>query len=158
MNDEVPVDRGERLAVSRAVLVRDIAALQVKLLVDGFRDLLLVPASLIVGLVSLLKGGSDVGSEFYDLLRLGRRSERWINLFGAVDRLAAESAGDDGLQAGGGASGGEDIDTLVERVEAFVVEEYRHGRVSGQARERLERAVGRLRQRAGGQRGGPPAD
>ncbi len=141
MSEEVPAGGHQRVAPSKAVLVRDIAALQVKLLVDGFRDLLLVPASLIAGLVSLLRGGPDVGYEFYELLKLGRRSERWINLFGALDRVAGQAR--DHVPAG------EDIDSLVARVESFVVEEYRHGHLSAQARDQLERAVERLKQAAG---------
>jgi hypothetical protein len=35
----------------RWTLLRDLAVLQVKLLVDGFRDLVLVPASLIAGII-----------------------------------------------------------------------------------------------------------
>ena len=38
----------------RWTLARDIAVLQVKLLTDGLRDLLLVPASLTAGLISLV--------------------------------------------------------------------------------------------------------
>ncbi len=71
----------------RWTLIRDLAVFQVKLLFDGFRDLLLLPISLIAGFVSLIKGGRTPSSEFYDLLKLGRRSEHWINLFGAASHL-----------------------------------------------------------------------
>lgn len=121
-------------ATGRMQLVRDIATLQVKLIVDGFRDLLLVPASLVAGLVSLAGGGKS-DDAFYDLLRLGKRSEKWINLFGAVDRVDAGATGQ-----------GQDIDRAVERVEKFLVDEYRHGRLTGQARESVERSISRLRE------------
>ena len=68
-------------------LLRDVGVLQVKLIIDGFRDLLLVPASLIAGLISLVNTqNGKPGSEFYELVSVGRQSERWINLFGAADR------------------------------------------------------------------------
>ncbi len=121
---------------SRATVLRDVAVLQVKLIVDGFRDLLLVPASLVAGAIGLLRG--DGGADFYKLLRLGRDSERWINLFGALDREADGSAPGDG----------DDIERLVTRVESFVVDEYRHGHLSGQAREQIEGAVDKLRRAA----------
>jgi len=131
-NDDGNEDAPQTL--DRGRLVRDVAVLQLKLVVDGFRDLLLVPASLVAGVISLFRGSG----EFYDLLRLGRRSEHWINLFGALDR--------------GGRPAGEqspdEIERLVERVEAFVVDEYRHGHLSGQAREQVERAVRRIRETA----------
>ena len=40
----------------RLDLVRDIAVFQAKLIVDGLRDLMLVPASLIAGIMSLPPG------------------------------------------------------------------------------------------------------
>jgi len=119
---------------SRLRLVRDIASLQVKLIVDGFRDLLLVPASIVVGIYSLFGRGSRTGEEFYDLLRLGKRSEKWINLFGAAERHRDSAAEDQD----------DDIDRMVQRVESFMVDEYRHGRLSGQAREKLEGVISRL--------------
>ncbi len=65
-------------------LLRDAAAFQVKLVVDGMRDVMLSPLSLIAAIAGLALGRHEW---FYDLLQLGRRSERWIDLFSAVRRL-----------------------------------------------------------------------
>lgn len=115
-------------------MVRDVAVFQLKLLADGFRDLLLVPVSIAAALVALLKKGPKPGPEFYDLLRAGRRSEHWINLFGAVDQVHGKKSDDETVRR-------DDVDQLVSKVESFVVEEYRNGRVTAQARELLERAL-----------------
>jgi len=123
----------------RWTLIRDIAVFQVKLLVDGLRDLILLPVSLVTGLVSLLTGGSTPGPEFYELLRVGRRSERWINLFGAAERIY-------GIEEDDGYFAAEDIDKLVARVETFVVDEYQKGGVTTQAKERVDQALNRLRE------------
>ena len=62
-------------------LIRDVAVLQFKLVVDGLRDFLLVPVSLIAGIVSLTSGHKGVpGSQFYQLLSIGKQSENWIDL------------------------------------------------------------------------------
>lgn len=127
----------------RQDLVRDIAVLQVKLVFDGLRDLVLVPVSLVAGVISLMRAGDPAGSEFYRLLRLGRRSEKWINLFGAADRLPGPEREHYPES---------DIDALVGRVESLVVEEYRRGGVTKQAKEHLDQLVGTLRRR----RGEPP--
>ena len=66
----------------RAKLIREAAVLQVKLLVDGFRDAILIPVSLFAALIGLLRGGEDADREYRRVIKLGRRSERWINLFG----------------------------------------------------------------------------
>jgi hypothetical protein len=67
-------------------LLRDLGVFQLKLVVDGLRDLILVPTSLIAGIVSRAKGeGGRPGLQFYHLLGFGQQTERWINLFGAVE-------------------------------------------------------------------------
>jgi hypothetical protein len=121
----------------RWTLIRDILVLQVKLVIDGLRDLILVPISLLIGFISLLRAGNATGSEFYELLRVGRRSERWIDLFGAAERVYGPPVGDDRFPA-------ESIDDMVSRVESFVVDEYRQGGVTRQAKDQLDRALDSL--------------
>ena len=124
-------------------LVRDAAVLQVKLIVDGLRDLLLVPASLVAALVSVVRTtDGKPGDEFYRLVSVGKQSERWINLFGALrnapDHVVEEYQ-----------FGAADIDDIVSRVESFVVDEYQRGGVTRQARDRLNEAIRRARTRGG---------
>lgn len=119
-------------------MIRDVAVFQLKLVADGLRDLLLVPASLVAAIIALLKRGPNPGPEFYELLKAGRRSEHWINLFGAVSQASSTEGGDKQLP-------GDDIDKLVSKIESFVVEEYRRGSVTGQAKEKLDRALQVLR-------------
>lgn len=121
----------------RWTLIRDIFVLQLKLVVDGLRDFILVPVSLIIGIASLVKGGDSPGSQFYELLRTGRRSERWINLFGAAERVYGPSIEEDRFPT-------EDIDEMVSRVESFVVDEYSKGGVTQQAKNQLDRALDSL--------------
>jgi hypothetical protein len=129
----------------RWTLIRDIVVLQLKLVFDGFRDLILVPISLLVGLVSLLKVGNASGSEFYDLLKMGRRSERWINLFGAAERVYGPAVADDRFPA-------EDIDEMVSRVESFVIDEYQSGGVTRQAKDKIDGALDSLHKLASDRR------
>ena len=131
-NSEIDADVADRWT-----LIRDIVVFQLKLVVDGLRDLVLVPVSLVIGVASLVKGGDLARSGFCELLRQGRRSERWINLFGAVDRLPGSSA-ESGLAAA------QDIDEIFMRMESFVVDEYRKGGVTRQAKDQLDRALDSL--------------
>ena len=125
----------------RWTLIRDVAVFQVKLLIDGFRDLLLVPASFIAGFISLIKGGAKPGSEFYDLLKVGRRSEHWINLFGAASHIHGPTTEEDRFPI-------EDVDEIMARVESFVIDEYRRGGVTAQAKERLDKALDLVHKKA----------
>lgn len=122
-------------------LIRDIAVLQVKLLVDGFRDLVLVPASLVAGIISLSKTkDGEPGTEFYTLVGAGKQSERWINLFGAYKNAPPEVTEKNHF-------GSADIDDIVSRVESFVVDEYKRGGVTAQARDRMNKAIDAIRRR-----------
>ena len=122
-------------------LIRDIAVLQVKLIVDGFRDLILLPASLIAGVISLSKTkDGKPGSEFYTLVNVGRQSERWINLFGAIRNAPPDVKDDKHF-------GDADIDEIVSRVESFVIDEYKRGGITAQAKERIDKAMTALQRR-----------
>lgn len=104
----------------RAELVRDAATFQIKLLADGLRDALLIPLSLVAVLVGLLRGGEDCDREFRRVFKLGRRSERWINLFGHQRPLGRSGAGGS-------------MDSILHQVESTVVEQYRRGRKTDSA-------------------------
>ena len=102
----------------RTELVRDAAVLQLKLLVDGLRDALLIPISLVAALLGLLRGGPDCDREFRRVIKLGRRSERWINLFGHHQPLGRSHPGGS-------------MDSIIEQVESTVLQQYRQGRKAG---------------------------
>lgn len=122
-------------------LIRDLAVLQVKLLVDGFRDLLLLPASIIAALISISRTHNGVpGPEFYKLLVAGKQSEQFINLFGAL-RNAPEGIDPDDIRSGA------EMDDIVSRVENFVVDEYKRGGVTAQAKSRIDEALDKLRRK-----------
>lgn len=122
-------------------LIRDLAVLQVKLIVDGFRDLLLLPASIIAAIISLGRTqDGKPGPEFYRLLAAGKRSEHFINLFGALRNAPASVDPQE-------TSGGAEMDDIVSRVESFVVDEYKRGGVTAQAKSRIDEALEKLRRR-----------
>ena len=137
-----PADSHSTEATDRWTLIRDIGVLQVKLIVDGLRDFLLVPISLVAGAMSVFRAGDPRGNEFYRLLRIGRRSEKWINLFEAADRYPDDT--DEEVRFPN-----EDIDALVQRVESFVVDEYQSGGVTRQAKDQFDQLMKSVRRRRG---------
>lgn len=125
----------ESSASERWTLIRDVGVLQFKLLVDGLRDLVLVPLSLVAGLISLLQSKDGrPGPQFYHLLAWGKQSEVWINLFGAVENSPSKIEQPHPF-------GEKDIDDIVGRLETFVVDEVKRGGVTTQAKERLDRIL-----------------
>ena len=122
-------------AAERWTLLRDLGVLQVKLIVDGLRDLILVPASLIAGIISIASGKDGrPGSQFYQLLAWGKESELWINLFGAVKNSPEAIAQPRPF-------GDHDIDDIVGRLETFVVDEAKRGGLTSQAKARLDKIL-----------------
>jgi len=103
----------------RIELIRETAVLQVKLLVDGLRDAILIPISLIAALVGVLRGGPDCNREFHRVIKLGRRSERWINLFGHQRPLK-----------GNAVTGS--MDSILDQVENAVMEQYKRSKKPAQ--------------------------
>ena len=113
-------------------LIRDVVVFQFKLIVDGLRDLILVPTSLVVGIVSLLSGSDGKpGDQFYRLLAVGKQSERWIDLFDAV-KNAPEGSLDENAFAN------RNIDHLIDEFEGYVRDDHKNGGLTAQAKERLD--------------------
>jgi hypothetical protein len=80
------------MSEQRFGVFRDVVVFQLKLVVDGLRDLLLSPLSIGAALIDLLVPGDDGGRRFYSVVRFGRRTEQWINLFEAADRHDPDDA------------------------------------------------------------------
>lgn len=119
----------------RWTLMRDLFVFQAKLFVDGLRDLLLVPASLLAGIWSLVSGDKGrPGPQFYQLIRVGKQSELWIDLFKAYEHAPEDVRREHEFAVS-------NLDELVDRLESFVVEEYERGGVTAQAKERIDKAL-----------------
>jgi len=133
--ERVPKSRRELVPRSRWELVCDVIVFQGKLFVDGVRDALLMPISIVAAIMDLLGIGRRAGRTFYDVILLGRETEHWINLFGAADRLLPGSA-EEGSPSG--------MDALVRRMEDVVVEEYERGGITASAKDAVDRAIDKL--------------
>lgn len=138
MNDITAMDPDHS---ARWTLIRDTTVLQFKLVIDGLRDFLLVPVSLIAAIVSLVRTrDGKPGPQFYQLLALGKQSERSINLFGALDHAPEELDHQSHL-------GDLNIDELVVRVESFVVDEFKRGGMTKQVKEQIDKALDAIQRR-----------
>ena len=83
MSDEqLETDEPNEQHESRLQLIWDVILFQFKLAADGLRDILLSPISIVSAIVGMLAGGDEPDRYFKKVLKLGRRSEHWLNLFG----------------------------------------------------------------------------
>jgi len=80
-----------RVSGHRKVIIRDLVIFQVKLAIDGLKDVVLLPASLVAALIELVFPSERPGRLFYLVMRLGETFDRWLSLYGpAVEALAAQ--------------------------------------------------------------------
>ena len=82
------VGRGHR------VLLRDFLIFQLKLVLDGLKDLVLLQISVVAVVFDLIFGRRGRPLLFYNLLRLSERFDLWLNLYAPAED--AERT-DDGL-------------------------------------------------------------
>jgi len=79
------------MQATRSVLIRDFLIFQMKLWLDGFKDLMMIQLSIVAVLFDLLFSGRRKRL-FYKVIKLGERIDLWLNLHGALSR--AEESGD----------------------------------------------------------------
>ena len=79
------------MQASRSVLLRDFFIFQLKLWLDGFKDLVMIQLSLVAVVFDLFFGGTRKRL-FYKVIKLGERIDLWLNLHGALSR--GEETGD----------------------------------------------------------------
>ncbi|MEM9173020.1 MAG: hypothetical protein AAGA84_09980 [Pseudomonadota bacterium] len=124
--------------VDKGTLIRDAIVFQLKLVIDGVRDLVLIPVSFVGALVSLVHPGRNAGKTFYDIVAFGRETEKQINLFEAANRILPESE----------RTTPSELDGLVDQVEGYMKREYNSARFSA-ARERIDALMQRMEREFG---------
>lgn len=120
-------------------LIRDVIAFQFKLAMDGLRDVLLSPVSIIAAIVGILSSRADPGQYFYRLLHFGHRTDRWINLFNSYkdDDPAAHLL-----------NRGRSADHFVRRAEEIVLKEYQKGGAMHHLKSQTDGVISRLQDSA----------
>jgi hypothetical protein len=112
---------------SKWVILRDLAIFQVKLAMDGVKDIVFMPLSIMAAALDLVLPGRRPGHRFYRVLRAGEKFDGWLNLFGAAKHADASQDGLFGASRAGSP-------TLLGRLEALVL-----GRDEPAAEEALRR-------------------
>lgn len=136
------------LGPGRWEFFRDVLVFQLKLLIDGLRDLLLSPVSLAAALVDLLRGTTGRRRSFYYVLREGRRTEDWIDLFEAADRIEPrQSPRDDERRR---------FDDLFGHLETLLIEEEARGGITSTVRGKIDQLLDHMSERVVAAPGLPP--
>lgn len=75
---------------SRSEIIRDTFVIQLKLIIDGLRDLMLMPLVVLATISGLIMHSNQPGRYLYRLLSYGKASEKWIGLFDEADKDCME--------------------------------------------------------------------
>ena len=100
------------IMATRGVTFRDFLIFQLKLWLDGMKDLVVITLSTGAVILDFIAGQGRRPRLFYSVVRASERFDRWINLHAAMERMEAGES-DDGLF--GASTAGED--TLLGQIE-----------------------------------------
>jgi len=115
-------------------LIRAVALLQLKLLLNTARDLVLIPLALAAALVDLIQLKAHEPQYFRKVLRVGEHSDRWIDMWYS-NHDAQETPR-------------ENVDMLLSRVEEVVRDREKGARQARVLKRWTERQLARAKQRA----------
>jgi hypothetical protein len=108
----------------RWVLIKKALVFQLKLGADALRDLILSPLSMILVIVDIVSGHSEKQSLFYKMMKYGRLSDHWINLFE--------------IKQGFGFRKNKNVDHWIDQVESIISEQQHTGKMSQAAKEKID--------------------
>lgn len=81
---------------SRWKLARDLGVFELKLAVDGLKDIILAPLALAAVVADMVMPAESRGVLLRAVIRMGEGFERWLNLYGLKRRDAASTVLDEG--------------------------------------------------------------
>jgi hypothetical protein len=81
---------------SRWKLARDLGVFELKLAVDGVKDLVLAPLALAAVVADMVMPAESRGVFLRAVIRIGERFEKWLNLYGLKRRDSTQTILDDG--------------------------------------------------------------
>ena len=117
-------------------LIRQGIVFQFKLGLDALRDVLMSPVSIVLLVSDIVMAKNHQQSNFIRLMRLGKKSDQWINLF-AVDLPNTEP--EDNNEAADS-----NVDYWISKIEAVVKEQQVDGKLTKTGKEKLQQYFGRI--------------
>lgn len=127
-------------------LLRDLGAFVLKVGLEAFRDLVLIPVGLVAGLAGLVLSPSDPARFFRQVLRLGARFDDFVDLFGTAHETALP------------AERTRRVDDLVDGLEAVLRDQHERGGVTATAKDAIDRALDAVGDALGERREPPSGD
>ncbi|MEE2704107.1 MAG: hypothetical protein VX614_08820 [Myxococcota bacterium] len=144
----------QRRSQNRWLLIRDTLVFQAKMLLEGIRDLVLVPLTLLAAGLGLARGGPEPQRYLLEVMRTARRFDRWLALFRPVEREFSQPPGESERAS---------ADTYLRQLEQVLIEQHERGGITAQVKQKVDHLLDGLEkttsrtQRHVTDRFGPPA-
>ncbi|PKG97143.1 hypothetical protein [Paraglaciecola sp. MB-3u-78] len=122
----------------RKPLIRQAIIFQLKLGLDALRDILMSPVSIILVITDIVMANNHQQSYFIRLMRLGKKSDHWINLFGV--ELANTEDQDNEVASDS------NVDDWFTKIEEVIKEQQVDGKLSQSGKEKLQKYFRRINQ------------
>jgi hypothetical protein len=122
----------------RKPLIRQAIIFQLKLGLDALRDILMSPVSIILVITDIVMANNHQQSYFIRLMRLGKKSDHWINLFGV--ELANPEDQDNEVASDS------NVDDWFTKIEEVIKEQQVDGKLSQSGKEKLQKYFRRINQ------------
>ena len=110
-------------------LIWRVLIFQFKLVIDGFRDLVLSPLSIVSAILGILFMPANPNYFFNRLIGWGRQTERWINLFDQYRDPQQDRS----------------VDDYIQHVETVIRRDHARGGVSAATQEAVDSLIDKLR-------------
>ena len=123
---------------ARHVFLRDALVFHTKLMLDGFRDVILFPVSLLAVLYDFVKRDGPPGRHFYEVMHFARETEHWINLFEAARRVPETDEARPVID-------GPSFDEFVDHIEMKLKSGHEEGDLSEKAKETFGQIIAAAR-------------
>lgn len=123
---------------ARWPLIRQGIVFQLKLGLDALRDILMSPVSIVLVIIDIVMANNQQQSYFMKLMRLGKKSDHWINLF-AVEPLDKDAK--DNPQADDN-----NVDYWFSKIETVVKEQRVDGKLTKAGKEKIQQYFSRINQ------------
>jgi hypothetical protein len=124
-------------------LLRDVLVFQGKLALDGLRDLLLSPLSIILAIAGAILSPEDPHCYLRRLMKFGLKSDQFINLFEHPDP-AQDASRDESDPLGSLSSNAKSSNTYVKQLEDLLLDAYNKGGIVKGMKEGTDDVVRKL--------------
>jgi hypothetical protein len=119
-------------------LIRQGIVFQLKLGLDALRDILMSPVSIVLVVADIVMGNNQQQSYFVKLMRLGKKSDHWINLF-AVE-LQSDEPNEDNVTTDN------NVDVWFSKIETVIKEQQENGKLTQAGKDKLQQYFRRANQ------------